>query len=97
MIRTAADVFAFGNGRFAAFFLAAFAFRFLFGLVCPPIIIAEDETQIYTIGLKCYTTRTWPFFGPDVVGFGASKIQIPGALQGLLVALPLEVWPIPEA
>jgi hypothetical protein len=87
----------FRSGRFAAFLLAAFAFRFLFGLVCPPILIAEDETQIYTIGLKSYTTHTWPFFGPDVVGFGASKIQIPGALQGLVVALPLEVWPIPEA
>ena len=49
--------------------------------------------QIYLIGLKFYTTGAWPYFGPDVT----PTIQIPGALQGLVVGLPLYVLPIPEA
>lgn len=53
----------------------------------------EDEKQIYLLGLKFYTTRAWPYFGPDVT----PTIQIPGALQGLLVGLPFFVAPVPEA
>ena len=49
--------------------------------------------QIYLLGLKFYTTGTWPYFGPDVT----HTIQIPGALQGLVVGLPFYVLPIPEA
>ncbi|MEO6656086.1 MAG: hypothetical protein ABIO36_08385 [Pyrinomonadaceae bacterium] len=52
-----------------------------------------DETQIYLIGLKYFTTGEWPYFGPDV----SNTIQIPGALQGLVVGLPLYVLPVPEA
>jgi hypothetical protein len=78
--------------------LGAFVFRSLFGLFCPPIIVGEDETQIYTIGLKSYTTQTWPTFGPDVVSPDTPfTTQIPGALQGLLVAFPLRMMPVPEA
>ena len=55
---------------------------------------AEDEQQIYLIGLKSYTTGTWPFYGPDVV---YTKTQIPGALQGLLVSVAFYILPIPEA
>jgi hypothetical protein len=72
--------------------LAAFAFRLGFGLCSP--LFTEDETQIYLLGLRFHATHAWPFFGPDVVWTGS---QIPGALQGLLVGLPFDVWPIPEA
>lgn len=57
-----------------------------------------DELQTYLIGLKCYTTGTWPYFGPDVNGAESSfQSQIPGALEGLLIGLPFYVLPIPEA
>jgi hypothetical protein len=98
MQSTAPKSFSFRSWKFLAFLLAAFGFRFLFGLYCPPIIVGEDEVQIYTIGLKSFTTHTWPTFGPDVVSPDtAFTTQIPGALQGLLVALPLKVLPIPES
>ncbi len=69
----------------------AFLFRLGFGL-CSEIWFI-DQQQIYLIGLKYYTTGLWPYFGPDV----APQIQLPGALQGLVVGLPLALWPIPEA
>jgi hypothetical protein len=69
----------------------AFLFRLGFGLCLP--FWTDDEKQIYLIGLKFYCTRAWPYFGPDVT----NNIQIPGALQGLLVGLPLFVVPVPEA
>jgi hypothetical protein len=53
----------------------------------------EDERQIYLIGLKHFATHAWPYFGPDVT----NQIQIPGALQSLLVSVPLFVLRIPEA
>jgi hypothetical protein len=52
-----------------------------------------DQQQIYLIGLKYYTTGLWPYFGPDV----SANIQLPGALQGLVVGLPLRLWAIPES
>ena len=69
-----------------------FAFRLLFGLSSE--FFFEDETQIYLLGLRHYATGHWPFFGPDVVW---TKSEIPGALQALLVGVPLAVAPIPEA
>lgn len=72
--------------------LLAFLFRLGFGL-CSAFQDA-DAKQIYLIGLKFYTTGGWPYFGPDVVW---GEIQIPGALQGLLVGLPFYVLPIAEA
>jgi hypothetical protein len=72
------------------FFL--FFFRLAYGL-CSEFWF-EDELQIYLIGLKAYTTQTWPYFGPDIV---YTQTQLPGALQGLLVALPLFLFPVPEA
>jgi len=68
-----------------------FMFRLIYGL-CAEFWFA-DELQIYLIGLKSYTTGTWPFYGPDVV---YTHTQIPGALQGLLVALPFYLWKLPE-
>lgn len=71
--------------------LLAFLFRLGFGLCSQ--FLDEDTRQIYLLGLKFYATGAWPYFGPDVT----STIQIPGALQGLVVGLPFYVLPIPEA
>lgn len=67
-------------------------FRIVYGMVSE--FWAEDEQQIYLIGLKSYTTGTWPYYGPDVV---YTNTQIPGALQGLLVSVAFYLLPIPEA
>jgi hypothetical protein len=71
---------------------ALFAFRLLFGLSSE--FFFEDETQIYLLGLRHYATGQWPFFGPDVVW---TKSEIPGALQALLVGVPLTLAPMPES
>ena len=78
--------------RWVPILAALFAFRLLFGLSSE--FFFEDETQIYLLGLRYYATGHWPFFGPDVVW---TKSEIPGALQALLVGVPLAVAPIPEA
>ena len=69
-----------------------FAFRLFYGL-CYEFFF-EDFTQIFLIGLRAYAGGRWPYFGADVVW---TQSQIPGALQGLLVAVPLMVAPYPEA
>lgn len=76
---------------FFSLLLLAFLFRLFFGLCSQ--FQDEDTKQIYLLGLKFYTSGAWPYFGPDVT----STIQIPGALQGLVVGLPFYVLPIPEA
>lgn len=78
--------------KFVLLFIIFFPFRFLFGIFSE--FWFDDELQIYLIGLKFYSTGHWPFFGPDVV---YTYSQIPGALQGLLVGLPLYLFPAPEA
>jgi hypothetical protein len=78
---------------FIVVLLLLFFFRLAFGLSSEFRPDVGDERQIYLIGLKYYTTGAWPYFGPDVT----SSIQIPGALQGLVVGLPFFVLPIPEA
>ena len=75
---------------FPALFLA-FLFRLAYGL-CSEIWFI-DQRQVYLIGLKFYATGLWPYFGPDV----SSHIQLPGALQGLAVGIPLYLFPIPES
>jgi hypothetical protein len=77
---------------FALLLLGLFAFRLAYGLASE--FWFDDELQIYLLGLKWFTTGTWPYLGPDVV---YTHTQIPGALQGLLVGLPLFVAPVPEA
>lgn len=76
----------------AAALLALFAFRLFFGLSSD--LFSEDQTQIFLIGLTSYATGAWPYYGPDVVW---TKSEIPGALQGLLVGLPLHLVAAPEA
>lgn len=74
----------------------AFLFRLGFGLAQP--FWPEDQLQSYLIGLKSYTTNTWPYFGADLAGAETSHFnQIPGALEGLAIGLPFRVFPIPEA
>lgn len=82
-------------------FLALFVFRVLFGLSLAFTGDSEpekDALQTYLIGLKFATTGQWPTYGPDqylmTTGF---HTQIPGALEGLAIGLPLKVLPIPEA
>ncbi len=77
---------------FIWFLIAAFLLRLGYSLVSP--LIEDDEIQIYLLGLKFYTTHLWPFFGPDVE---YTHSQIPGALQGILVGLPLFLFPVPES
>jgi hypothetical protein len=71
---------------------ACFVFRLLFGLSRE--FFFEDETQIFLLGLRYHATGAWPYFGPDVVW---TRSEIPGALQPLLVGLPLRLLPIPES
>jgi hypothetical protein len=77
--------------------LSALLFRLAFGLLRSQIW-EIDQFQTYLIGLKCFTTHSWPFFGPDVNGSENSfQSQIPGAMEGLLIGLPFYLLPIPEA
>lgn len=69
-----------------------FLFRLAYGLCSEFWFI--DQLQVFLIGLKFYATHLWPYFGPDLVYTGT---QIPGALLGLLVGLPLFVYPAPES
>jgi hypothetical protein len=69
-----------------------FAGRLAFGLASE--FWSEDETQIYLMGLGYFATGRWPYFGPDVVW---TQSAIAGALQPLLVGLPLRLAPVPEA
>ena len=78
--------------RWVPILAALFAFRLWFGLSRE--FFFEDETQIFLMGLRYYATGEWPFFGPDVVW---TKSEIPGALQPLLIGIPLRLAPYPEA
>jgi hypothetical protein len=80
------------QARWAVILAALFAFRVWFGLSRE--LFFEDETQIFLLGLRYYATGEWPYFGPDVVW---TRSEIPGALQALLVGIPLRVAPYPEA
>ena len=78
--------------RIALILAACFLFRLFFGLSRE--FFFEDQTQIFLLGFRYYATAAWPFFGPDVVW---TRSEIPGALQALLIGLPLRLLPIPEA
>jgi len=80
------------RSRVLLILVACFAFRLLFGLSRE--FFFEDETQIFLLGFRYYATGAWPFFGPDVVW---TRSEIPGALQALLVGLPLRMLAIPES
>jgi hypothetical protein len=78
-------------GGYSAVLIGAFCFRLWSGLSIG--VWQTDPRQCYLIGLKCYLTRTWPYFGADV----SPHVQVPGALQGLSIALPLYLFAVPEA
>jgi hypothetical protein len=87
--------------QFMVLFVMLYVFRTFFGLsklFYGDSDINRDALQTYLIGLKFYTTRNWPYFGPDqydlTTGF---HFQISGALEGLMVGLPFYICPIPEA
>ncbi|HYH85254.1 MAG TPA: hypothetical protein VEX60_07210 [Pyrinomonadaceae bacterium] len=77
---------------FFALLFVAFLFRLSFGLCSQ--FQDSDTKQIYLLGLKFYATGAWPYFGPDVVW---GEVQIPGALQALLVGAPFHALPLAEA
>ncbi len=84
------------NQKIILALLFAFFFRLGFGLSLP--FWSSDQLQTYLLGLKSYCTGTWPYFGPDLGGAETTHYnQTPGALMGLMVSLPLRVWPIPES
>src|SRR6187455_1890746 len=70
----------------------AFVLRLLYGLSSP--FWPEDERQVYLIGLQSFARGEWPYFGADVVWTGG---QVPGALLGWLIRLPLALWAVPES
>ncbi len=74
------------------FIVLAFLVRLSFG-ICSEFWF-EDEKNVYLLGLKFFTSKTWPYFGPDVV---YTSTQIPGALQALLVGLPFYLFQSAEA
>jgi hypothetical protein len=81
-------------------FLAAYALRLAFGLFVAPVQPMEDEIQTYLLGLKYFTTGEWPYYGNDVITPPENLLlqgQDPGALEALLVGLPLKVCPSPLA
>ncbi len=80
-------------------FMLAYGFRLAFGLMSHPTLTYVDCTQTYLIGLKSYTTQTWPYFGPDTEdpSEGTIKTQCPGALEGLLISASLHIWSNPIA
>jgi hypothetical protein len=79
-------------------FILAYALRLAYGLWAEPIQPMEDEIQTYLLGLKFFTTGDWPFYGNDVLVPPYYLLtQDPGALEGLLIGLPLFLWPHPLA
>jgi hypothetical protein len=80
------------RNRLLFLLFALFCWRTIYGLASE--FWFPDELQIYLIGLKSYTTQTWPFYGPDVV---YTNTQIPGALQGLLVSAGFYLSPRAES
>jgi hypothetical protein len=53
-----------------------------------------DESHIYLLGLKFFTSHNFPCWGPDIV---YTSSYLPGGMQGVLVGLPFFVWPHPFA
>jgi hypothetical protein len=78
--------------QIALLLIGAFGLRLLYGLASD--FWGGDPLQIFLIGLRAYTVPEWPYFGPDVV---YTQTQVPGAMQGLVIAVPLRIVAQPEA
>ena len=76
----------------AAVLTLLFVFRLAYGLAS--MFWTDDEREVFVIGLRSYARREWPFFGADIVW---TNSQLPGAMQAMLVRVPLEAWSVPEA
>ncbi len=83
-----------GKNGFWLIIIGIVIFRFIYSLTTEFWFPDQDVLQIYLIGLKSFTTHTYPYFGADLVYNGS---QIPGALQGYLVSAGWFIWKIPEA
>jgi hypothetical protein len=85
------------RSKWILLFLFLFAFRTFYGLF-EAQWWEKDVIQTYLIGLKCFTTGTWPYFGPDLNGQENRLFssQMPGALEGLVIGLPFHALPLPE-
>ena len=81
------------KNKYILFVILFFIIRLAYGLTNEFWFPDEDCLQIYLIGLKFFTTGEFPFYGADLVYTGA---QIPGALQGLLVAAGWYICKAPE-
>ena len=83
------------NAKWVIFLLAVFAFRMAFGLCSKQLLTFDDSVQDYLIGLKSYTTDTWPYFGSStfVPSESPFKSQVAGAGLGLFTASALRIWP----
>ena len=84
----------FSRYGFTLLIIGIVIFRFIYSLTTEFWFKDEDVLQIYLIGLKSFTTHTFPYFGADLVYNGA---QIPGGLQGFIVSALWYAWKIPEA
>ena len=80
------------KGSLIFLILGLFVWRTFYGL--SQNFWHEDVIQIYLLGLKYFTTGQWPYFGPDIIHSGQ---QIPGALQSLLIGVPLNISQHPES
>ncbi len=78
--------------KLALLITSLFVFRLVYGLFSD--FWSEDELQVYLIGLKSFTTHTWPYYGADVV---YTNTQVAGALQGLLISIPFSIIKQPES
>jgi hypothetical protein len=85
----------YASWRFWLMLGGLFLFRLGFGLTSD--FWKPDELQVYLIGVKFYSTHSWPYFGADVDPLLRPIAQVPGALQALLVGLPFFALAVPEA
>jgi hypothetical protein len=77
---------------FLLFLVLILVLRTIYGLTTE--IWETDELHTYLLGLQFYCKGSWPFFGPRVV---YNAYYIPGALQSLLVGIPIFIAPFPES
>jgi hypothetical protein len=56
------------------------------------LVPSTDESHIYLLGLRFFTTHDFPNWGPDIYW---NKTYLVGGLQGFMVGLPLFIWQHP--
>ncbi len=84
--------------KLSLLFIPLFFLRLAFGLWVEPVQPRYDEIQTYLLGLKYFATGLWPYYGNEFSMWHEGRkllMQDPGALEALLVGLPLKIWPSP--